>query len=162
MNKVKNRVGDLEVKIFDIENEVTANKVSLDDLNESLEGTKEALSIALLELQVADEENAEALQEAINEGNRSYSTLIGLIQALQSQTTILLIKQAALELEDRVVAIYDPCPLVSSTSFKESFFLMSSGRYVAYFEDGNRRFLSVLKTGVTYRTTDARACIFTL
>ena len=60
------------------------------------------------------------------------------------------------------VSIIDPCPQVASNSAKEMLLVIGS-KTVAYFEDGsNRRFLAEIKPGVLYRTTDSRACSFSL
>jgi len=144
LNKLGDRVDSLETQLAALENKSTANISAIESLNQSLEAVENA------------QENQGIAQ------NANYNSLLAMIQSLQEQTTTLLAKQAALELEDRVVGIYDPCPLVVSTGFQESLFRMSSGKLVAYFEQGNKRFLTVLKTGLRYRTTDSRACIFTL
>jgi hypothetical protein len=59
--------------------------------------------------------------------------------------------------ESPVIKFIDPCG--DSSSYDEVILRMSSGELVAYFEDGSRRFLSILSPGV-YQTTDAQKCIF--
>lgn len=137
LNKVKDRVETLEEQINALDEKASANIESMNNLS---------ITLGQVELEAESEQNS----------------ILAMIETLQEQTTELLAKQAALELENRVVGIYDPCPSVSSNSFKESLFLMSSGQYVAYFENGNKRFLTVLKPNTNYRTTDDRACVFSL
>lgn len=157
-----NRIGKVETRLADLEGKVSANTTSINNLSASLTSTNNSISLLEQDLAEADQAFAEELQNSIDEATANSNSLLAMIETLQGQTTTLLAKQAALELEDRVVGIYDPCPLVASTGFTESFFQMASGKLVAYFEDGSKRFLSVLKTGTTYRTTDSRACLFTL
>lgn len=59
------------------------------------------------------------------------------------------------------VSVVDPCPDVASNQPKEML-LRVGDKTVAYFEQGNKRFVSELVSGVTYQTTDSRACQFTL
>lgn len=59
------------------------------------------------------------------------------------------------------VEIIDPCPTVNSNSPKEKLLKIGS-KYVGYFEMGSKRFLTDLVKGVTYQTTDTRACIFSI
>lgn len=162
MDNLEERVTTTEVKISDLENKVSANLSSISNLAISADSSSEEIAALNEALAQSNEETSGAILALITQHSANYNSLNAIIETLQGQTTSLLAKQASLELEDRVVGIFDPCPTVSSTKFKESFFEMSSGKLVAYFEDGNKRFLTVLKTGTSYRTTDSRACLFTL
>lgn len=162
LDNAENRINEVETRLADLEGKVSANTTSINSLSASLTSTNNSISLLEQDLAEADQAFTEELQNSIAEATANSNSLLAMIETLQGQTTTLLAKQAALELEDRVIGIYDPCPLVSSTGFKESLFRMSSGKLVAYFEDGSKRFLSVLKTNMTYRTTDSRACLFTL
>jgi hypothetical protein len=78
---------------------------------------------------------------------------------LQSQIDDMLIRIGNLETK-KEVALVDPCPEINA-SFKEKLLRTSDGELIAYFEQGSRRFLSTLSAG-NYRTTDSRACNFTV
>lgn len=162
LNKLDNRVDEIDTRVVDLENKVNANISSIESLSNSVVLSSSSISSLQEEMEQADADNADALQNAINEATSGQNSLLAMIETLQEQTTTLLANKAALELEDRVVGIFDPCPNVVSTDFTESFFQMSSGKLVAYFENGNTRFLTVLKTGTSYQTTDSRACVFSL
>jgi hypothetical protein len=58
-----------------------------------------------------------------------------------------------------VVEFKDPCG--NGVGYDEVLMKTQNGKFVAYFEDGGRRFLSVLENG-TYRTTDQSRCNFTV
>lgn len=83
----------------------------------------------------------------------------GQINALQSSVNSLVSQMVQLQMEERVVGLFDPCPNVVYNGYKESLFRLSSGKLVAYFEQGSQRFLSVIGTG-NFQTTDGRHCNF--
>lgn len=148
LNDLDNRVNEVENRILELDNKIMNNGRIIERMYTNLQTQ---INQTFAELEADDEKfNAEK------------NNVLAMIETLQAQTTELVAKQAALELEDRVIGVFDPCPSVSSNGFKESFFQMSSGKIVAYFEDGGKRFLTVLKTGTAYRTTDSRACTFTI
>jgi len=61
--------------------------------------------------------------------------------------------------QDSIVEIIDPCG--DGTGFDEVLLVLSSGEILAYFEQGNNRFLSVIPDG-NYQTTDAQRCNFSV
>jgi len=97
-----------------------------------------------------------------------------LIEALQQNTITLterldyqqvIINNHQIELtqlatEDTVVEYLDPCG--NGPGFDEVLLHTRSGKYVAYFESGSNRFLTVLQLNVSYRTTDSQKCFFTI
>lgn len=162
LSKLKGRVSTLEEQVEKLRDQVDANVYSMGGLYADFMTSESSISALKEEMEQADETLAQDLQNAIYDATSSQNSLLAMIETLQEQTTSLLAKQAALELEDRIISVFDPCPSVSSTSYKESLFRTSSGKTVAYFEDGGKRFLTVLKTNTVYRTTDSRSCTFTL
>lgn len=70
------------------------------------------------------------------------------------------IELANLASEDTIVEQYDPCG--NGPGFDEVLLHTRSGKYLAYFESGSNRFLTVLQTNISYRTTDQQKCYFTL
>jgi hypothetical protein len=81
----------------------------------------------------------------------------------QDDIEALIARIVALETATPVISVIDPCPLVASNSgYKEMLFELSDGKVIGYFESGSKRFLTEIKRGVSYQTTDDRACIFTL
>lgn len=67
---------------------------------------------------------------------------------------------ATLESNLSVTQIIDPCG-DNAGQFDEVLLVMSNGDIIGYFEQGSKRFLSVLPNG-NYRTTDTQACNFTV
>lgn len=110
-----------------------------------LERKQVELLTSLLEVEVTTEGELNNLQAQINNAYLSIGDLAAQLQNLPYST----------------VSIVDPCPLVSSNKPKEML-INVDGRIFAYFEQGNKRHLAELTAGVTYQTTDHRACQFTI
>ena len=67
---------------------------------------------------------------------------------------------AELESEKRIVEFIDPCG-DKPNAFDEILMVTSEGDYVAYFQSGSKRFLTVLPNG-NFRTTDSQRCNFSI
>jgi prefoldin subunit 5 len=65
-----------------------------------------------------------------------------------------------LETNDSIVEFIDPCG-DNPNQFDEVLMVTSGGNYIAYFQQGNRRFLTVLPNG-NYMTTDRQECRFSI
>lgn len=61
---------------------------------------------------------------------------------------------------DPIVEYYDPCN--NGPGFDEVLMRTRSGKYIAYFESGSNRHLTILEANTSYRTTDQQKCFFTL
>lgn len=70
------------------------------------------------------------------------------------------IELANLASEDPIVEYFDPCG--NGPGFDEVLLHTRSGKYLAYFESGSNRFLTVLQPNTAYRSTDQQRCYFTL
>jgi hypothetical protein len=79
--------------------------------------------------------------------------------SMQAQYESMLARIVELETNMPVLEIVDPCPTVSA-QFREVL-VRTNDSIFAYFEVGGQRFLSVLEDG-NYRTTDSRACNFSV
>ena len=71
------------------------------------------------------------------------------------------IELANLASEDPIVEYIYPCGKRTGY-FDEVLLHTKSGKYIAYFENGNKRFLTVLNDNVSYMLTDGSNCTFTL
>lgn len=65
-----------------------------------------------------------------------------------------------LSMQDSITEFYDPCG--DSAGFDEVLLKTKSGKFIAYFESGSQRYLTVLQKNTSYRTTDNSRCYFTL
>lgn len=65
-----------------------------------------------------------------------------------------------LSLQDGITEMYDPCG--DSVGFDEVLLKTKSGKFIAYFESGSQRYLTILQKNTNYRTTDNSRCHFTL
>lgn len=76
------------------------------------------------------------------------------INALQAKLTELATRQIA-------VSLIDPCEDMPG-QYDEVLMRIEDGRLVAYFEQGGKRYLTILQPNVAYQTTDAQACRFSI
>lgn len=92
--------------------------------------------------------------------NKNY--LIGLINSLQTTVNANLVTLTNLDssLNYSVTGMIDVCG-DHLGHFDEIILKTKSGKYIAYFEQGSKRFLSELSPG-NYQTTDNQACNFTV
>lgn len=115
------------------------------------------------------QENADEILQLTNTINGLLGVISGLsaqaaanesqITALESMIYDVQADIAELEMHAYVTELIDPCG--PSAGFDEVLIRLSSGELIAYFENGGKRFLTVLSPG-NYQTTDSQACVFTL
>jgi hypothetical protein len=112
-------------------------------------------------------EEDKRLQKQIDELLLSLTALyssVGDVQvdqdSLSQDVALNTLRLAELESQESIVEFIDPCGDYPGR-FDEVLMVTSSGSYVAYFQSGGRRFLTVLPDG-NYRTTDFQRCRFTI
>lgn len=116
-----------------------------DTLEERIERIEAQLT--QLELMIRSNEQTIELLEMLGED----------IAPLQETTEELIEQVAILEGYQNITLFIDPCG--DGPGFDEVLLRTSQGDLLAYFESGNKRFLTVLVEG-TYRTTDKQRCRF--
>lgn len=110
-----------------------------------------------------DNTRFEAIQKELDRLRLQITALELSDNTTQDDMEALIARIVTLETATPVIGVVDPCPNVTSNSgYKEMLFELNDGTVIGYFENGNKRFLTEIKRGVSYRTTDDRACIFTL
>lgn len=124
---------------------------ALEAQNDSLHRTIDDMSLQIEELSDNVEVNADNI-----------SDLRVTISSLQNQITANLIQMNALSgsLAGAITSMIDPCG-DESGYFDEVLLKTADGKYIAYFEDGGRRFLSVIGAG-NFISTDHQRCRFTI
>lgn len=98
--------------------------------------------------------NIDALQTQYNSTLLTIVSINSAIAALSGQV-------AVLQSNESVVELLDPCGDMPG-QFDEVLLRTSSGKVIAYFETGSKRFLSVLVPNQGYSTTDVQACSFSV
>lgn len=187
---LETRVGALESVVALNVSQIGLNSATIANLRSGFdsqiiayEQKLEELKLEISMLKVADQNathRMEQLQSEIDttnsdirayvgQGYAAYSDIMDKISTLQatngtlnSSVLTLQTQMAQLQSGVRVVDVVDPCPSVASTGFKEYFFKLSNGKFVAFFEQGGNRFNTELLPGYNYQTTDSRACRFNL
>lgn len=129
-----NRIGELERRVFEAESNIerTINDISI---------------VHNLVTELSDVELAR------------HQDLLDDLVLLQGEVNSLVASLAVLQGYDSIISMVDPCG--DSLGYDEVLLVTVSGKYIAYFEQGSNRFLSVLGDG-NYRTTDSQACNFSI
>jgi peptidoglycan hydrolase CwlO-like protein len=163
------RLTDLESRVTQLEDDFASSELSAAALSVQVNSNTSSIAslqaqIDVLEASLSDAMLAEdahyqsllsqvnALQAGLNTSNATISSIQVTMNNLQSQLT-------ALSSGDNVVKYLDPCGDYPGY-YDEILMVTSSGKVIAYFEDGGRRFLSVLVPNVYYQTTDKQSCTF--
>lgn len=130
-------------------NEQDARLDALDLQNQSLIASIDAMS-----------EQIEYLSNDVDANELDLLSLRVSISALQNQVTTNLIQLNALSgsLSGAIVSMINPCN-DESGYYDEIILKTANGKYIAYFEDGGRRFLSEIGDGY-FSTTDHQQCRF--
>jgi prefoldin subunit 5 len=141
IKKLDKKVKSLAEKIEDLENNFT-----------SLNADISAVSDSVTELRIDMEDGDETLQGQIN-------TLNGIVDSLQDDMDDVQEELSEVSTGQNIVRHIDPCG-DQSGHYDEILMVTQDGTVIAYFEVGNKRFLSELTPGVLYQTTDNQACRF--
>lgn len=170
---LENRIADLETSVTSNINQISANSTSIISIQSQLGSEVQAIMEEIDELKTnkADKEEMEQrLQELENDlidiMDTNEAQIVAQIVALenynlnmQTQINSNLAQIVALQEQDSVVEFIDPCG--DGPGFDEVLLKTSSGKLIAYFENGGDRFLTILSPG-NFRTTDSQKCNFTV
>lgn len=98
--------------------------------------------------------NIDALQTQYNSTLLTIVSINSAIASLSGQVSVL-------QSNESIVELLDPCGDMPG-QFDEVLLRTSSGKVIAYFETGSKRFLSVLTPNQSYSTTDVQGCAFSV
>ena len=156
---LKKRVGVLEAQMETNISNINLIQSDIDSIVLDIDSLQSVVDA--LENSVEDNSAAIALlQSQIVNHNSRITSLESLVASLQTTTNNLLVDVAQLESNENIVEFIDPCGNWSG-GYDEVILKTSSGKLLAYFENGSRRFLSLLTPG-SYRVTDGSNCNFTV
>lgn len=171
ISQIQNNSATISLLQSQFSSEIISLQEEIADLQNQLNQTNlqgNSNSSAILDAQQQLQNLQEQLNSQINQSSSNYTALQNSIntltssnQSLQNSVNSLLSQMTQLQTQQTVVQVVDPCPNVTSNSYKEVLLKLSSGQLVAYFENSGDRFLTVLKPG-NYRTTDSRECSFSV
>lgn len=137
------RLDVLEQRVFILEAQVVTNISAMDAVQ---------LQLDSLAAEIAQEGAINTSQQA------SINNLTALLNSLQIDVTNNITDIAELKENETIVEYLDPCG--NSSGYDEILMKTSSGNVIAYFESGNKRFLSILEPNTLYQTTDNSSCQF--
>lgn len=160
------QISSIQSDLLDLEDNDADLQAQINIINGSLTSTINNVSSIQLSLTAALN-SISALQSTDASLQAQIDNLLGRIEVLESadyQTQInnLVVNLANLsnEVEGSITRIWDPCG-DHAGNFDEVILQTNDGTFMAYFESGSKRFLSVLGNG-TYQTTDNQACVFNI
>lgn len=113
--------------------------------------------INVLDFQASNMQSQISLLTALESSNNVDLTV--LINQAQASANNALVQLAALQSEQRIVAVLDPCG--DGSGYDEILLRTSTNQLIAYFESGSTRFLTIVSPG-SYQTTDSSSCPFTV
>jgi peptidoglycan hydrolase CwlO-like protein len=162
LNKANDRIAKLDKRLKELENDFSVIHSELENTkNNAIQTMSEMTDLQVV---IDSLQNNQAAQNLLitDLQTKQYQIvhLDAMVNMLQSQLDTVQLKLTELELEDRVTEMVDPCPNSMFAGYAEVLMRTSSGTYVAYFENGQKRHLTVLKKNTLYKTTDDRNCKF--
>lgn len=162
LEKLDDKVNVLSKRVAVLENDFSIFEVNLNNATNNVVQLQTSITDLNVIIESIGEDQAEQLDliAELQSQTAQLEQLETSINALQGQMDTVQLKLTELALEDRVVAMIDPCPQPFFTGYSEVLMRTSQGHLVAYFESGSQRHLTVLRQNVAYRTTDAKACNF--
>lgn len=153
------RLSDLENKVAAIELNIQTNIDTMGTFNSSLQSLESRIDSLNDELEQSNSDEAEELQNLIDTNTGAYNNLSALIASLQGQVNSNVSQLIVLQNQNNVVEYLDPCGDYVN-QYDELILKTSSGDYIAYFEQGGKRFLTKLLRNTQYQTTDNQGCLF--
>jgi uncharacterized coiled-coil protein SlyX len=160
-NNAKNekRLDDLETRVASIEKDIKSSITNMAELSNSINSLETDLQNLNDELDQSNAEDGQDIQDLIDATTANYNNLIAIVNSLQDQVDDNISDLVALQENNSVVEYLDPCG-DKPNAYDEIILKTSQGDFVAYFEQGNKRFLTKLEKNVQYQTTDSQACLF--
>lgn len=159
---------------YELQNQVDQNTKDVANIKKELETMQTVLDmsiqdISLYQQQLSTLQSLVAILQVSTINNSE--TIVELQQQIESLTERIdyqqvIVNNMQIELSnlaisgDPIVEYYDPCN--NGPGFDEVLMRTRSGKYIAYFESGSNRHLTILEANTIYRTTDQQKCFFTL
>lgn len=164
--ELSGRVDDLENRVTALEGKFSTLESDLGSLSTSYATLTAVIASTQSELDALSDQNSAEhaqLQALLNAQDARLNTVDGLITSLQTvanQTQAELTGLVeSLDAENRITGYLDPCG-DHVGRYDEVLIVTNQGKVIAYFQDANKRHLTVLLPNVFYQTTDAQSCTF--
>lgn len=132
LDEIKQKNKEQDERLTALENQTN---LLIDDINNLTDGDED------------NEDLINALQNTVNSN---------VIQIASLQTSLTALDSA---LSKTIIGVIDPCG--NSSGYDEIILKTKDNKYIGYFEQGSKRFLTVLDNG-SYVTTDGSNCNFTV
>lgn len=162
LDKANDRIEKLDKRLKELENDFTLIHSELEvTKNNAVQTMSEITDLQVVIDSLFNNQAAQSLLISdLQTKQYEIVHLEAMINQLQAQLDTVQLKVTELEMEDNVIEMVDPCPSPLFEGYAEVLMKLSNGVYVAYFENGQKRHLTVLKENKLYKTTDDRSCKF--
>jgi peptidoglycan hydrolase CwlO-like protein len=165
MNNLDDEIEALKKRVSNLESQVAININNISSIQSdilSINADIESLELLIEDLSQDVDANSTSialLQSQVTNHNSRLTSLEALVNSIQTTTNGLVADVAQLESHENIVEFIDPCGDWAG-GYDEVILKTSSGKFLAYFENGSRRFLSLLEKNVNYMVTDGSGCRF--
>lgn len=159
---------------YELQNQLNQNTKEINDIKKQLETMQTVLDMNIQDISLYQQQltTLQSLVEILQVSSLNQSdTIVQLQEQINSLTeridyqqvivNNMQIELAQLAAEDTVLEYIYPCGKRNGY-FDEILLHTKSGKYIAYFENGNKRFLTVLNDNASYTLTDGSNCTFNL
>lgn len=163
VRRLENRVTDLEDRMRVLEGNYNSFVIVAQKLSEQIANLNNDVAVLAAQLDNLPDLSPElgALQAQIDALNTQLNGLETQQNLLQAQTDTMQLQITELALAENIDTFLDPCG-DEPNEYDEVLLRTTSGKVVAYFEHGSKRFLSILSANTAYETTDKSKCKFSL
>lgn len=141
-------------------NMMSSEVATLSSLNESLQFQMDQMIVLNATGEYNLQSQIDSLSTQILSNNSAITSITTQLVLTQQDINDIVIDVAELSGYDGIKEVIDPCGDYPG-GFDEVILRTTSGKLLAYFESGTKRFLSVIPVG-SYSTTDGSSCGFTV
>ncbi len=137
---------------------IASNVVAIDDLNAVAVQLQEQSDLLKTAMEESNQDTSAEIASLMASNEANITSINNTIESIENDILLSQIRISQLESNENITDIIDPCG-DKANAFDEVILKTSSGKLMAYFESGSKRFLTILSNG-SYRTTDAQTCSF--
>jgi peptidoglycan hydrolase CwlO-like protein len=182
IDELKKKNTEQDAKIADLQNQINNNFSFANSLQSQLSDVQSQINTVETEISGLQTQDT-ALQNQLSSLGATQILIQNQINTVQGNVTNLMMQMLSVNnalpvlqsninglqtqintltatVSTAVIGMVDPCG--DGSGMDEVLLKTKDGKYVAYFETGGNRFLTVLQAGNSYQTTDSQHCHFSL
>lgn len=156
VEEIKKQIADIYSKLNSDSGQINSLQLVINQMQAQIDQNKKDL----LAIDDLTEDEFDIIYQKIQDSESNINIINNIISGIENNITLNEIRIAELESNENITDIIDPCG-DKVNAFDEVILKTSSGKLIAFFESGSKRFLSILTDG-NYQTTDAQKCNFSV